>query len=271
MLIQKNQSRMDSYYTHHISGKEFNSKFGGSETFHKFLHEDLTHHGMTYKVGLNEDVLPFNPSGDCESGGLYFTGRSQIHKFIDYGPKFATVLIPDDAQVYYNIREDGIILKFKSDKIVITSIDDSAPHEIYRTAVHKNGSTLQYVPSTLRNREICLTAVRECGIALKHVPNVLRSDRDICLAAIRENELAFEYVSSELCTDREICLAAVRECGFALKYISCEINDYHEICLTAVQQNRDALKYVTLSEILFGCKTPTHHHYRDELIRIIKN
>lgn len=58
-----------------ISGKEFNETFGSKTSFHKFLRHDLTHYGMTYKIGLNEDVLPFKPVGDCESGGLYFSDR----------------------------------------------------------------------------------------------------------------------------------------------------------------------------------------------------
>jgi len=31
------------------------------------------HHGMKYKEGYNEDIISFNPSGNCLPGGLYFT------------------------------------------------------------------------------------------------------------------------------------------------------------------------------------------------------
>jgi len=42
------------------------------------------HHGMTYKEGYNEDILPFNPNGECEPGGLYFASED-IFAFLDYG------------------------------------------------------------------------------------------------------------------------------------------------------------------------------------------
>ena len=42
------------------------------------------HTGMIYKNGKNVDVLPFNPSGDCEPGGIYFS-REDIFLFLDIG------------------------------------------------------------------------------------------------------------------------------------------------------------------------------------------
>ena len=30
------------------------------------------HHDLVYHEGYNEDPLPFNPTGDCEPGGIYF-------------------------------------------------------------------------------------------------------------------------------------------------------------------------------------------------------
>ena len=42
------------------------------------------HNGLVYRDGYNEDPLPFNPNGDCESGGIYFAS-SDILLFLDYG------------------------------------------------------------------------------------------------------------------------------------------------------------------------------------------
>jgi len=39
---------------------------------------------MVYKEGLNTDPLPFNPKGDCEPGGIYFS-REDILAFMEYG------------------------------------------------------------------------------------------------------------------------------------------------------------------------------------------
>jgi len=48
------------------------------------------HYGMIYKEGLNTDILPFNPSGDCEPGGIYFS-REDILGFISYGTELYEV------------------------------------------------------------------------------------------------------------------------------------------------------------------------------------
>ena len=48
------------------------------------------HHGLVYHNGYNEDPLPFNPSGDCEPGGIYFSSRD-IFLFYDYGTELYEV------------------------------------------------------------------------------------------------------------------------------------------------------------------------------------
>lgn len=44
------------------------------------------HNGLVYKKGYNEDPLPFNLSGDCEAGGIYFASKDIFH-FWGYGTK----------------------------------------------------------------------------------------------------------------------------------------------------------------------------------------
>lgn len=38
--------------------------------YFKILNEDLTHHGYTYKEGLNVDIKPFDPEPN-RNGGLF--------------------------------------------------------------------------------------------------------------------------------------------------------------------------------------------------------
>ena len=52
--------------------------------YYKFLSKSLTHNGFTYKPNsINTDPLPFNPTGSCEKGGLYFA-REDCLQFINY-------------------------------------------------------------------------------------------------------------------------------------------------------------------------------------------
>ena len=48
------------------------------------------HNGLVYHEGYNEDPLPFNPSGDCEPGGIYFSSRD-IFSFLNYGTELYEV------------------------------------------------------------------------------------------------------------------------------------------------------------------------------------
>ena len=66
------------------------------------------HRGVVYHEGLNVDPTQFNPSGDCDGGGLYFAGRD-IFSFIDYGTDVYEV--EPVGEVYQN---PGTPEKFKA-------------------------------------------------------------------------------------------------------------------------------------------------------------
>jgi ankyrin repeat protein len=83
--------------------------------FYKILNETENHRGMNYQTGLNIDPVPFNPSGNCETGGIYFA-REDILAFLGYGPWLRKVTIPEDARVYEN---PGKPRKWKADKVIL--------------------------------------------------------------------------------------------------------------------------------------------------------
>lgn len=98
------------------TGKEFNQKFKDI-IFVKLTNKDEYHNGFQFKTGLNEDVVEFNPSGDCLSGGIYFCEFYKIYKWIKYNQQrmvnLRVVTISDDAQVYETCD------KFKADKLIL--------------------------------------------------------------------------------------------------------------------------------------------------------
>jgi len=83
--------------------------------FYKILNEEETHNGLKYHDGLNEDPLEFNPSGDCESGGIYFA-REDILAFLHYGPWIRKVTIPEGESIYEN---PGSPKKWKAKRVVL--------------------------------------------------------------------------------------------------------------------------------------------------------
>ncbi len=76
----------------------------------------MIHNGFQYKEGLNVDTVPFNPSGDCEPGGLYYTNEEHIFTFLEFGSLIADVIVPEDAKVYKNGN------KYKADKIILSNV-----------------------------------------------------------------------------------------------------------------------------------------------------
>jgi hypothetical protein len=81
----------------------------------KITNKEERHHYLQYKDGLNVDIVPFNPIGSCEPGGIYFASKD-IFRFIDYGPWIREVFLPEDARVYKN---PGIPEKWKADKVIL--------------------------------------------------------------------------------------------------------------------------------------------------------
>ena len=82
----------------------------------KILNHEEFHNGLKFHIGLVKDILPFNPIGDCQPGGIYFTDAKHILCFVDYGPWVREVQIPEGAQVYENPGEPK---KWKADKLVL--------------------------------------------------------------------------------------------------------------------------------------------------------
>ena len=221
-----------------IIGSNFNKIYKNTK-FYRFMNDNLTHYGFTYKIGLNKDVYPFNPSGECEIGGLYFCDESTCYLFCThYGNKVAFIEIPDDARVY--IEEN----KFKADKIIITDIVDfeNMPDSLWINIAPKCGIMLKYVDplSDLLTESICAAAVNHYGLALEFVPNKFKSI-NVCTLAVQQNGLSLQFVPPDL-INKEICILATKQYGCALKYVPLQFRTV-EMWKAAVQQEGNVLKF----------------------------
>ena len=179
--------------------------------FFKILSKDLNHNDFQYKEGLNIDTVPFNPQGDCEPGGLYFTDKEHILDYIYYGTLIADVLLPEDAKVYKSGNN------WKADKIFLLDI-----------------RPIEDFVSTLAWREI-LKSVKQNGLILRYVQ--LQTPK-ICLEAVKQYGHTLQFVKEQT---PEICLEAVKQDGHALRFVK---KQTRELCLEAIRQSSDAFRYV---------------------------
>ena len=82
------------------------------------------HNGFKYVHGNNVDILPFNPFGNCNPGGLYFAHQHNVLSFSGHGPKLCKVTVPPHARVY--VERD----KFKASEIDV-DLDNAMTVEQY--------------------------------------------------------------------------------------------------------------------------------------------
>jgi hypothetical protein len=68
--------------------------------YFKITNRKETHHGFQYQDGLNVDDQPFNPSGCCSGGGLYFTTLENLHMFEHFGVNIRPIVVPSGVPIY---------------------------------------------------------------------------------------------------------------------------------------------------------------------------
>jgi hypothetical protein len=159
--------------------------------FYKLLADDRRHHGFTYHEGLNVDPLPFEPSGECKPGGLYYTDLEHIPRWyrIEW-PLIADVTLPDGARVY--AEPDGT--KWKADRLVLSNI-----------------RPLSEMLATL-NEWTLYQMLNQNGEMLRHV---LKQTRAVCLAAVESHPQALQFVHDQ--TD-DLCMTAIHQDWSAIQY-----------------------------------------------------
>lgn len=86
----------------------------------KITNQDEKHYGMQYTTGLNVDVLPFRPWGDCGPGGIYYSDTTHILAFLvppsGIGKWIREVTLPEGDWAYEN---PGYPKKWKAHRVIL--------------------------------------------------------------------------------------------------------------------------------------------------------
>ena len=172
-----------------LTGKEFNA-LHVDKKFHKVLKNSLCHYDFAYTAGLNVDTQPFNPSGTCSKGGLYFCEEEHLHLYLfSYGSICATVSIPDNALVY---KEDT---KYKANKLILHDIQPITELPLWLDAnvtkkiVQRNGFVIQYIKEP--SEEVQRLAVQQNGFVIKYIKEPSEEVRRL---AVQQNGHAIKYI-----------------------------------------------------------------------------
>lgn len=88
--------------THSIYRDLFQTEF---KIYYKLTEYNFKSRGFEYKLGLNIDTQPFNPSGCCSGGGLYFCSLENLYQFESYGNYLTPIVVPYDTPVYKETHE----------------------------------------------------------------------------------------------------------------------------------------------------------------------
>jgi hypothetical protein len=219
-----------------VSYNNFLANFPENQIFIRKFSDKLTHNKFTYKQGLNEDTIAFNPHGSCQAGGLYFTTPDHITNFDSFGNKIGLLELCPDASFYCD--PEGC--QYKTNKFIVTKIYDNYYEflsdlslEMLKVVLYHNPSLIYYVKE--QTEEICKLVVKKYGFLLCHIKN---QTEELCKLAIHQDGLALKYVISQT---EELCKLAVQQNGLALQYV---ISQTEELCKLAIEQNKFALYYV---------------------------
>ena len=82
--------------------------------YYKLTNQEDNHHGFQYQDGLNEDHLPFNETGSCCPGGLYFSDAENILQFLHENMYWIREVSPDTEKMVQDPNNDPIKWRSKS-------------------------------------------------------------------------------------------------------------------------------------------------------------
>lgn len=121
----------------------------------KVTNEEENHNGYQYHDGLNILDKPFEVSGSCVPGGLYFTTVEYIHQFYNYGINIRIVKMPVDYPDFKAVRDPGGD-KWRANMIILEEkyslLEPETYHKLGLTRYHPMIANMSYWDDRFLNR-----------------------------------------------------------------------------------------------------------------------
>ena len=227
-----------------LNGNNFLSKFPKG-MFFKVLNSKENHNGFQYKAGKNEDDLPFNPSGECKSGGLYFTEKTFADMYFKYGDHVRLVKILPDSEIYVEY------FKYKTNKLELGKAYTFC--EFFETFFTKEEllyilkcdyKNIKYFSEKLITQEI-LKFLMNLDIVDKFdsIPSFILT-RKFCEDSINlYNNFNFIGYIPEKSITISICLNQIKNNAKNFTYIPAKFLT-HEMVISCIETNNNCFEYI---------------------------
>ena len=176
-----------------LNGIDFNRTYPSAE-FYKLTNMEELHNDFQFKTGLNIDIHEFNPTGKCTKGGIYFTDKCNLGRWIEYNCKIMfwirKVMVPNDAVVYIEYNKFKSNMLFLEERVAITTRSD-----LIKLMIKLNGWALRYLDKQQHTEYIRRMAVRQNGIVLRLIIN---PTEEVCVLAVNQTPAAWTYVPDNI-------------------------------------------------------------------------
>jgi hypothetical protein len=209
--------------------------------YFKVINSNYVQKGFKYQLGLNVDTVPFNPSGSCNPGGLYFATALNLPAFFKYGTLIVKVTIPDKAKVHVEknkIKADMIEINdpveikdwsYWSDneycsKIIVKYPDTftyvkNKTEELYLKLLSHNVEYIDHIPKEHINDNMLGVVLQVDGSYIRHIPE---QKENLCLIAVENSPRSIRYIKKP--TDNVI-LAAIKRNRTAAEFVKSPVSD----------------------------------------------
>ena len=173
------------------------------------------HNDYEWHEGVNVDPLPFNPSGACQHGGLYFTTPEWVLKFRHRSEELddhyiGQIQLDNDEAVWqektYTGQWSHYFYKWKAHTVTLvnmTKISDMSDAEYYDLIGHRILKKSPEPYDKLKQHEQWLNLISHKPKALKYVRH---QTQEICLTAVNFKRSTIKHVKARYLPQ---CLAII--------------------------------------------------------------
>lgn len=174
-----------------------------------------------------------------------------------------------NKNLYYLLSEDRRTRKAKRNSLYyngnLLKHMKNSPNGLCRIAINATPESIQYVPKSYLDQDICIKVLSSDGLLIKHIPLDLLNDKIIHTAinqnpesllllpefyrkpkmvsfAIKKNGAMIQYLRKTLIPDN-LYLKAVQSNPTSIEFLPERLKTY-ELCLDAVKRNGKSIRFV---------------------------